>query len=215
MDLIATERAVFGKKTKHLRNSGVIPAELYGHKIENKHLSVQSKEFAAIFKEAGESTIINLKSGSETYPVLIHDIDTNPVTGEIRNIDFYKINMEETITLTIPLEFEGDAPGVKLGGVLVKALQELEVECLPAKIPHTIPVNLAGLNEIGKALHVSDLPQIEGVTVLTEPTTVIALVNEPEEETEEQQAVDIDSVVVEGEEKRKEKEQEKEEEKAE
>ncbi len=207
MKLTATERTVLGKKTKHLRKEGSIPAELYGHNIENKHLSVDAKDFGRVFEEAGESSVIYLSEGEATHPVIIQAVDIHPITDEVRNIDFYKVNMDEKVTITVPLEFTEEAGSVKLGGVLVKALSEVEVECLPGKIPHTIAVDLSQLDEIGKVIHISDIPQMEGVKILNDEATTIALISEPKEEPEEKSEANIESVVVESEEKRKEKEE--------
>ena len=203
MNLTVEQRTVFGKKAKPLRAQGRIPAELYGNKVENRHLSVDAKEFLPIFKEAGESTIIHLRDKDQTYPVLIQEVDIHPVSDEVRNIDFYQVDMKKKLELSIPVEFMGEAPAVKQGGVLVKAVQDIEIRCLPADIPHTIRVDLSALKDIDQAIAIKDLAPINGVEILLDPGAVIAIINAPVEEPAEETPADVSTVVVEGEEKRK------------
>jgi len=202
MELQVQKREIIGKKVKGLRKQGLIPAELYGHNIENTHLSVPAKDFLKIFKEAGESTIINLKFEDKELPVLIYDVITDPVDDQILHIDFYQVKMDEKITTSIPLEFIGEAPAVKeKGGILIKAMHEIEVEALPADLPHNIKVNLKVLSEIGKSIYVKDLEVPKGVKVLIEPETVVATVTEPAKEEVEERPISVEEVKVEGEEK--------------
>ncbi|MEE8131893.1 MAG: 50S ribosomal protein L25 [Candidatus Paceibacterota bacterium] len=208
MELTVQKREIFGKKVKELRKQDLIPAELYGHGFENLHLSVPAKDFSRIFNEAGESTIIKLKveggdgkeKGSELN-VLVHDIQKNVLTDEISHIDFYQVRMDEKIKAAVPLEFIGEAPAVKeKGGVLIKSVHEIEVEVLPADLPHNIPVNLDELDDIGKNIHMKDIKIDEKVKVLIEPETVIATVIEPIKEEEKVEEVSVEEVEVEGEE---------------
>jgi large subunit ribosomal protein L25 len=203
MELFVQKREIVGKKVKGLRKQGLIPAELYGHNIENTHLSVQAKDFLKIFKEAGESTIINLNLENKKLPVLIHDVSTDPVNDQILHIDFYQVKMDEKITASIPLEFIGEAPAVKeKGGILIKAMHEIEVEALPADLPHSIKVNLNILSEIGKSIYVKDLEVPKGVKILVEPETVVATATEPAKEEVEEKPISVEEVKVEGEEKK-------------
>lgn len=211
MELIAQKREIFGKKVKALRKQGLISAELYGHGRENIHLSVPTKEFLKVFKEAGESTIIKLKVENEEekveneFNVLIHDLQKNPLTDEISHIDFYQVRMGEKITISVPLEFIGEAPAVReKEGILVRAMQEVEVEALPADLPRSIEVNLDELSEIGMSIYVKDLRVAKGVEILVEPETVVATVTEPVKEEVEEKPITVEEIKVEGEEKKEE-----------
>lgn len=203
MDLTVEQRTVFGKQVKSLRTQGRVPAELYGNNIENKHLSVNTKEFLPVFKEAGESAIINLRDAEQTYPVLIQEVDAHPVSGEIRNVNFYQIDMKKKLELSIPVEFVGEAPAVKTGGILVKAVQDIEIRCLPTNIPHTIRVDLSVLKDVDQAIAIKDLAPLQGVEILLDPETVIATIHAPVEEVVEEKPADIAAIAVEGEEKKK------------
>ncbi len=205
MELNVQKREILGKKVESLRQEGLIPAELYGHGSENTHLSVPAKEFSKLFKEAGESTIINLNLENKKLPVLIHDLQKNPLNDEISHIDFYQVRMDEKITASVPLEFVGEASAVReKGGVLIKAAQEIEIEALPADLPHKIEVDLSHLSDIGMNIHVKDLKIDSKARILVDPETVIAIVAEPTKEEIEEKPITVEEVKVEGEEKKEE-----------
>ncbi|KKQ40524.1 MAG: 50S ribosomal protein L25 [Candidatus Moranbacteria bacterium GW2011_GWF2_37_7] len=143
LQISAKIRDKFGKQTKALKKNGVIPAVLYGHGSEATALSLDLKEFAKIYKQAGESTIINLNierdGKAELKPVLIHEVDFDPVSDQLRHADFYVVKMDEKITAKIPLVFIGESNAVKvLNGILIKNLHEIEIEALPKDLPHQI-----------------------------------------------------------------------------
>lgn len=203
MELKAQKRSELGSiKAEKLRESGMIPAELYGHNIENIHLAVDAKELKTVYNKAGESEIVNLVVDGETKPTIIHDIQIHPISEEFRSVDFYQVNMKEEIELAVPFNFIGTAPAVKnFGGVLVKAMEELEIVCLPGNIPGEIDIDLSTLTELGSSIYVKDLPESDKYRILTDPSTVIATVSEPREE-EEEPGISVEDVKVEGEEKK-------------
>ena len=210
-ELIVQKREIFGKKVNSLRRESLIPAELYGHDLENIHLSVPAKDFSKLFKEAGESTIINLNLENKKLPVLIHEVSVDPLSDKIIHIDFYQVRMDEKITTSVPLEFIGEAPAVKeKEGILVKAVQEIEVEALPGDLPHNIEVDISQLSDIGMSIHVKDLKIDKKVKVLADPETVVATVTEPAKEEVVEKPITVEEVKVEGEEKKKEEGEEKE-----
>jgi len=220
MQLEVQKREEIKKGLRRLRASGKIPAELYGHGIENIHLSVSKKEFGKIFKEAGEHTVINVKLGADSRPVLIQDVNEDPLTGQIRHVDFYQVKMDEKIKAMIPITFIGESQAVKeKSGVLVKALQELEVEALPGNLPHEIEVDISVLDSVGKSLYVSDIKLKGDVEIIIEPETVVASITDLAPEEIEEAPVSVEDVKVEGEEeveaRRKDKEAKAGEEKAE
>lgn len=207
LELAAQPRTQFGRAVKELRAKGLIPAELYGHGIKNEHVTVTMKEFIKLFKKAGESTLIDLVIGDKKHPVLIHDVAQNTITDEIISVDFYQVRLDQKIRLKIPVNFVGEAPAVKeKGGILVKALSEIEVEALPTEIPHQLDVNLKVLTDIGTSFHVSELVAPKGVRVLADPSFVIITVTA--RMTEEQEAAlaakgaDVAEIKTEGEEKK-------------
>jgi large subunit ribosomal protein L25 len=218
MSLLAKIRNEKGKSAiKKFRKEGLIPAELYGHKVENLHLAVDNKEFKKVFKLAGENTIINLliedSNKKEEIPVLIHDVQTDYLTNDIIHVDFYQIRMDEKVKTHVPLEFVGKSPAVEnYGGILNKSMNEIEVEALPQDLPPSIPVDISKIQELNQSIYVKDLNIPKGVKVLVDLDTVIATVIPQKEEVVEE-TIDISAVKVETEEKKLEREREKEKEK--
>ncbi len=196
------KREILGKKVKNLRQKGVLPAVLYGPKIKNLSLEVDFKEFENIYKEIGESSLVSLEvdpstgSSAEThpkpsgqvkkFPVLIHEVKKDPLTGKLIHVDFYQPILTEEVEVTVPVVFEGEAPAVKeFGGTLVREISEIEVKALPQNFPHEIRVNIENLKTLEDEILVKDLKLPEGAKVQREPDEIIAVVIPPEKVEEE------------------------------
>ncbi len=164
-----------------LRKVGRLPAVLYGHKVQNENLTVDAREFDKLLKKAGESTIVELVTeDGKTHPVLLHDVQTHYLTSQPTHVDFYQVSMTEKLKAKVVLEFTGEAPAVKtLGGILVKVLNELEVECLPADLPHNIIVSLDILKTLQDSIHIKDLAIPAKVKVLTPAEELVIKVQPP------------------------------------
>lgn len=182
MELIATPRTILGKKVKSLRTQGLIPAELYGHGMENKHISVPEKEFNKLYETAGEHTIIHLVIGKKTIPALIAEVQKNPLSGKPIAADFHAVRMDETIETSVPIVFTGEAPAIKAGFIVVRVLDELDIEALPANIPQFLEADISNLAKAGDVIAVKDIAAPDGVKILDTPETVIASVTEKEKE---------------------------------
>jgi large subunit ribosomal protein L25 len=196
-------RTVKGKSNNAIRNDGLIPAVLYGKGVDAASLTVNEREFLKAFKVAGESTIINLNLDGKTIPVLIQDVQNHYLKDHPVHIDFYAVRMDEKLKAHVPIHFIGDAPAVKtLGGILVKNLSEVEVECLPADLPSAIEVELSGLVDFEKAVRVMDLGISEKVKVLARTDEMVVAVAPPRTEEElkslEEKPVEADVSKVEG-----------------
>ncbi len=179
------KREILGKKVKKLRKKGFIPGEVYGHNVENLHVSVPYKDFTKLYKEIGESTIINLvMEDNQKIPVIITEVQKNPLTNEILSVDFKQVKREEVIKVKVPLEFVGEAPATKKGYILVKNLKEIEVEALPYEIPSKIEVDLSKLENLKQSIHIKDLKIPKTIKILTDPETIVATVTESEIEEE-------------------------------
>jgi len=190
ISLLVKIRTETGKKAGKLRKKDILPGILYGSALKGAQpLELDCKTFEKVYEEAGESSLISLEiEGGKNYPVLIHDIQKNPLTGEIIHVDFYQVSLEEEIIAKIPLIFEGTPPAVKdLGGTLVKNISEVEVKSLPQKLPKEIRVEVSGLKNFEDNIKVSDLKLPEGVKVLKESEEIVAVVLPPEKVEEELQ----------------------------
>ncbi len=208
-------RKEFGRKVKRLRKKGLIPAILYGPKIENLALVVDKKEFERVYREVGESSLVKLlvmNGAQKEFLVLIKDVSYHPLTEDIIHIDFYQPLLEEQIEVTVPLIFEGEAPAVKeLGGTLVKNISEIEIKALPQNLPSQIKVDISKLKTFDDYILVKDLVLPKGVKILRKPEEILASVASPEEieeELEKKPEKELKEVEV-IKEKKKEKEEEK------
>lgn len=183
MDKMQLQAAVrnMSQHVDKLRASGNIPAVLYGHNIQNLHLSVGGGEFEKLFRKAGESTIIELAVADGTkHNVLVQDVQRHYLNGQILHIDFYEVSMTEKLKTTVALEFTGESKAVKeLGGTLVKVLDSVEIECLPADLPHSLTVDIGKLATFEDAITVADIPLPKGVTVLSSVEEVVVTVQPP------------------------------------
>lgn len=169
---------------RRLRRQGLVPAVLYGRGMEPVPLSVNASLLRELVHAGGHNVVVrlNIKDGNAEPPtVMLKEIQRHPLSGIVLNVDFQKISLTEQITAEVPIILVGEAPGVKQGGVLDHVLREVEVECLPTDIPHSIELNVSQL-DIGHALHVSDLAAPPGVTITAEPTEVVVAVTRVFEE---------------------------------
>lgn len=174
------------KKAPALRRAGAIPAVLYGHNVPSRVLQVNAREFEKVYKQAGASTLVDLKIGEgEPVKVLVQEVQPHYITLKPIHVDFYQVSMTEKLTAKIPLKFMGESPAVKeLGAVLVKNMQEVEVECLPQDLVHEITVDLSGLKVVGDAVHIKDVALPAGILVKAKPDATVVLVQEPRKEEE-------------------------------
>jgi large subunit ribosomal protein L25 len=190
-----------------LREKGLVPCELYGRGFSNQSLTVLGKDFIKVFKEAGENTIINLREDKESWPVLVYDVQKDPLTGAIRHVDFYRVTMTEKIKSMVPLEFTGESIVVKeKRGVLNRAMNEIEVEALPADLPHRIEVDTNLLLEIDQSIYVRDLVVSPKVKLLVDQDTVVASAVPLQAEEVVVKPIDVSEVKAETDEKKAERE---------
>lgn len=184
--LQAKTRQETGKQVASLRLSGQVPAVLYGHKVDNINLSISESDLQKLLNKISESDLIDLSvDDGKVVKVLIHDISYEPVRHKINHVDFYQVNMKEKIKTHIELNFINESPAVKdLGGVLVKTLDTIEVECLPGDLISHLDVDLASLKKIGDILRVKDLKMPASLEILTDGETVVVLTEEQKKEEE-------------------------------
>lgn len=185
IELEAQIRTILGSKVRGLRNSGYIPAVLYGKGQEALNLQVPVKDFNKVLKEAGESTLVYVHVGQDTYPTIIHDVSKDPVKDHIIHADFYKVSLTEKIKTKVPVVFVGDSPAVKdLAGIFVRNVNELEVEALPQNLPHEITVDISYLKNFGDQVLVKDLDLGPDVKIEAEADAILATVQEPKSQEE-------------------------------
>jgi large subunit ribosomal protein L25 len=185
--LKADKRAETGKGgARSLRRQDILPAVMYGVG-KTTPIKLNRKEIQKlIYSGGGEHALITLElseGGSKTseHPVLIKDYQREPVSEELLHVDFIEVSLKEKIRVTIPVVIIKEPAGIKMGGIMQHRVREIEVECLPTQIPDKIEID-AGFVEIGHSLHVSDIPAMEGIKIITDPSEVILSVSAPKEE---------------------------------
>lgn len=162
-----------------------MPAVLYGEGVETQPLSIAYKDFEKAWKQAGESTLVELDVAGKVHNVLIHDIVEDPMKGTFVHADFYAVRMDRAIRTKVPLEFIGESHAVKNeGGILVKVVHELEVEALPKDLPRELTADISSMLVLEARLMIKDIPLPKGVKIIAEENEVIAVVERPRSEEE-------------------------------
>ena len=206
--LSAEKRTITGKKVKHLRREGILPANIFGKAMKSISLQLPLKDFEKVFRIVHETGLVDLSVEKETYPVLIQNVHVHPMTHTPLHADFFKVNLKEKVKASVPLVGIGEAKAVlDKVGVLLQTLSEVEVEALPADLPEHIEVNVENLALIDESITIADIKSPTGVEILAEPTEMVfriaELVSEEAEElaAEEEATAEAASEAVEGEDK--------------
>ncbi|MBE7342119.1 50S ribosomal protein L25/general stress protein Ctc [Staphylococcus haemolyticus] len=206
-----------GKQTrsdlKKLRNTGKVPAVVYGYGTKNTSVKVDEVEFIKVIREVGRNGVIDLGVGSKSIKVMVSDYQFDPLKNQITHIDFLAINMTEERTVDVPVHLVGEAAGAKEGGVVEQPLFDLQVTATPENIPESIEVDITEL-EVNDSYSVSDIKVSGDFTIENDPeesvVTVVPPTDEPTEkevEAMEGEAVTEEPEVV-GEEKEEDSEEE-------
>jgi large subunit ribosomal protein L25 len=179
--LTAEKREEHGKgAARTLRRAGMVPATLYrGGKAQS--IKLNKKDLAKLINTvAGEQVMVDLNfSDGDKKLALLKDYQVDPLRKELLHTDFFEVSLSEKLRLTVHVSTIGEPVGVKRdAGILQHTLREIEIECLPDKIPGKIEVEIAKL-EIGQSIHVRDLKIAEGIKIITDPGDVIVTVIAP------------------------------------
>ncbi len=186
----ANHRQVVGKKVKVLRRDGILPAVVYGQKIESIPISLDMREASRILERISPSALVVVDVDGEQHYTLVRDKQRNPIRGSILHVDFQAVSLDETVRADLNIKIVGEAPAVETYlGIVVPSLEQLSIECLPKDLPDNIEVDIFGLNEIGDSLLVRDLIAPNGVEILSDPEDVVVVViaQAAEEEVEEEE----------------------------
>lgn len=198
INLNVEKRTETGKKLAKLRAAGKLPAVVYGAKEESTPLTLNRRDFEKAYAEAGESSILVLSGLDEDKEVLVHELAFDNVKGGILHVDFYAVEKGKEVTVPVELHFIGEAPAIKLGGSLTKALHQIEITAKPANLPqHGIEVDISVLNTFEDSIRVKDLNIPANVKVEHDPEETVAVVVEFKEEVEEVAPIDMSAIEVE------------------
>jgi len=186
VDLQAKPREERGKNAaRRLRASGMLPAVLYGDGDgSSTALAVPDRLVDYTLHHMGDNALYDIDLGAGGSTARIVDVQRDPVSGRLLHVDFAPVDMLERIEITVPLHVVGEAPGTDEGGVLQQVAYEVQIETLPGDIPQelTLDVSSLGMNE---NLTLADLRLPDGITLVSDPEEVAAIVTAPTEITEE------------------------------
>ena len=161
------------------RREGRLPAVVYGLRADSIAVTVPSRELEHILHGAsGANTLITLELEGDQLLALARQIQRHPTRGELVHVDFARVRRDVAVSAEVPLHVEGEAPGVKAGGMLEQLLFSVTVEAMPGNIPDAISVDVSAL-ELNDQLRVADLPVPTGVTLQHEDEELVAQVTIP------------------------------------
>lgn len=184
LTLKAEVRKISGRKVKNLRKEGILPGNISGKKIKSEAVQVVFKEFDKVYKEAGETGLVTLEIGKEEKPVLIHNLQVNPVSDVPVHVDFLQVDLKEKVEADVPVELKGESPAEKQAlGTVVQYINEIKVEALPMDLPEKFEVDTSELSEVDQAIFVKDLKVDRSkVDVKTGPDEIVVKVEPPQKE---------------------------------
>lgn len=166
--------------TKQLRKDGYIPGVVYGKSQEPITVSVNNIDLIKTIRDEGRNAIISLEIEDEKpVDVMVHDYQKEIVKDDIIHVDFFAVDMAEEMDVQVPVRIEGEAIGVKEGGVLQQPIFELQVRAKPADIPEEITVDVTNLN-IGDSLAVQDIEKTGNYEILDDPETTVVVILAPD-----------------------------------
>lgn len=172
------ERTVVRKQLAALRADGLVPAVIHNHGAQSIYVMAPAQEIGKIYKEAGKHHPLHLVVGEQKFLALIKDAHYHPAKRRLDHLVFQAIRQDEKVEAEVPIHLEGEIPAEKVGLMVLRQLDAVQIEALPKDLIDDIKVDATKLAEIGDQIIVSDLTVPEGVTILTEPDHPIARVVE-------------------------------------
>lgn len=196
--IAAEPRTAFGKgSARRTRRDGKVPAVLYGHGTDPRHIALPARELMHAFKgPAGSNVLLEIEMPDGRELALPRQVQRDPLRGHLTHIDLLLVRRGERIAVDVPVVLVGDAPGLKIGGMLDQQITSLHVEADATNIPTSIELDAAKLEEIGSAIHAGEVVLPAGVTLLVEPEAIVVhviggtMAEEPVEDTGEETPVE-------------------------
>ncbi len=186
LELNALVRKTVGKgPARALRREGRFPAVLYGPQTDSLLLSVNIKEFEQTLKQGKSGQVLinlSVQNGERiTQPVMLKELQSHPISGAFLHADFLQISMDRKINVMVPVITRGKSVGVEVGGLLQLIRRQLEISCLPLKVPESIDIDITDLT-IGDSLHVNDIQVEDDIEILADTNFTVLTVTAPTKE---------------------------------
>jgi len=176
---------------KAVRAAKRVPMVYYGKGVKNANFSVDYQEFRRAFEKGGKSTIIKLvDEDKKEFPVLVHELQYHPVTGDILHVDLKAVDMTKPIQTQVPIKFVGVSLAVKDdGGIFIKSKESVEVKCLPQNLVHELEVDISPIADFNTVLTVENIVVPEGIEILDALDVNLASVAAPRDIEAEEAAM--------------------------
>jgi len=166
-------------RNSQLRESGLIPAVLYGHDIEgSKPIMLDEKAIVKLSRKGLKHLLFDLEFAGEHHTALVRDFDVDTITRRLLHVDFYSIDVNKPVEVDIPVSLTGISQGTKEGGRLEQRLYRINVKGLAENIPDEIVIDVTEA-QIGDLIHVGELDDRPGITVATPDQVTIFVVRAP------------------------------------
>jgi len=166
---------------RRLRREGLIPAVVYGHKEEVLSIALAKDDLLKVLRHGAR--VVDLQANGKQEKALIRDVQYDHLGHDVLHVDFARVSADERITIQVPIELRGIAPGATAGGLLDQPLHTIEIECLALSVPESIRVNIGEL-QIDGVIYVRDLKLPEGVKAMADPDAIVVHVTPPQVEAE-------------------------------
>src|SRR5215211_7778252 len=188
-----TGRPTGSPAARRMRNDDVVPAVLYGHGMAPVSVALGRRDLRlALSGAAGVNTVLDLTVDGRVYPAIVKDLQRHPVRRTVTHVDFIQVNLDETITVSVPLRLEGEAAAVQAGGGLVDpAVDSIEVTTTPRSIPDEFVVDISDM-EMDSVIRLADIPMPTGVTATGDPESPVVTVLTMRAEVAEIEAADAE-----------------------
>ncbi len=190
ISVVLENRDVVRKGLGKLRDDGKVPAVIHDHGKPSIHVTGNFVELSKVYGAAGKHHPVELSVGKSQHLALIKDVDYEPTKHRMRHVVFQAIKQDEEVEAEVPVIFQADVeiPAEKMSLLVLKQLDHVQIKAFPRNLPDELVVDPASLAEVGDSLSVADLVVPSGVTILTDPTTQIAIVEMPRDQIAEADA---------------------------
>jgi large subunit ribosomal protein L25 len=183
--LKAEKRDVIGKQVKAMRREGKLPAVIYGRHTEPINVFLDAHTASLALGRITSSSLVTVDVDGTEYPALVREKQRDFIKNRLLHVDFLAVSLDEKLRARVSIHFEGVSGAVKdFSAVLIKNLEQLQVECLPGDLPERIHVDISILAKIGDGIRVKDVKVSDKVRLLDDPETMVAVATMPKVEEE-------------------------------
>jgi large subunit ribosomal protein L25 len=197
LNLNVTNRTITGKKVKTLRNQGLIPMNMFGHRTDSQALQCDLSQLNKILPVAGTNIPISINIDGETKDAseticFVRDLQWDPISDKLLHVDLYRVDTSRTVTIEVPITLTGTSDAIiNMGGTLIQPVSSVTVQGLPLNIPREYVLDISALDSFDKSILISDLETDDSIELMNPEDQMLARVlpprieEEPVVETEE------------------------------